>query len=138
MMYRTWLYLAIIVAVSILLTAVTFWTGPESRAKLQPPPPQHVVTARVQAIDFQPVTRLLGSLQPVRRSRLQFEVAGQVSVRHVEPGHEVAVGDVLLELEQGDYEDAVTEAQSVLQQERAALDRETAGANGTTGTTTAG
>lgn len=78
----------------------------------------------VQAIDFQPVTRLVGALQPVRRSRLQFEVAGPVSVRHVEPGHEVAAGDVLLELERGDYEDAVTEAQAVLQQERAALERD--------------
>ncbi len=123
-MSRIWLYLVIIVAVSVLLTAVTFWTGPENRAELQPPPPQHVVTARVQAIDFRPLTRLLGSLQPIRSSRLQFEVAGQVSVRHVEPGHEVAAGDVLLELERGDYEDAVTEAQSALQQERAALDRD--------------
>lgn len=123
-MSRTWFYLLIIVAVSIALTAVTLWSGPESTAKLQPPPPQQVVTARVEVIDFQPVRRLVGSLQPVRRSRLQFEVSGQVSGRHVEPGHKVAAGDVLLELERSDYEDAVTEAQAVLQQERTALDRD--------------
>jgi len=123
-MLRSGLYLLIIVGLTGLLTAVLVWTGPESRATLQPQPPQHVVTAEVREIDFQPVTRLTGQLQPVRRARIRFEVSGQLRERHVEPGHKVAAGDALLEIESGDYQDAVTEAESELQQERNALARD--------------
>lgn len=123
-MLRSGLYLLIIVGLTALLTAVLVWTGPESRATLQPQPPQHVVTDEVREIDFQPVTRLTGQLQPVRRARIRFEVSGQLRKRHVEPGHKVAAGDVLLEIEIGDYQDAVVEAESALQQERDALARD--------------
>lgn len=123
-MPRSWFYLLIILALSALLTALIFWTGPQSRATLQPRPPQHVLTSEVRAIDFQPMTRSIGQLQPKRRSHLQFEVSGQLIARHVEPGHKVTAGDVLLEVESGDYEDTVAEARAALQQERDALARD--------------
>ena len=123
-MLKSWFYLLVIIGLTALLTTLLIWTGPESRATLQPAPPQHVVTAEVRAIDFQPVTRLTGQLRPMRRSNLQFEVSGQVSERHVEPGFRVAAGELLLAVESGDYRDAATEAEATLQQERDALARD--------------
>ena len=123
-MLKSWFYLLVIVGLTALLTTLLIWTGPESRATLQPAPPQHVVTTDVREIDFQPVTRLTGQLQPMRRSNLQFEISGQVSERHVEPGYRVDSGEILLQVESGDFRDAATEAEAALQLERDALARD--------------
>lgn len=123
-MFRSLLYLLIIIGVTGLLTIALVWTGPESRATLQPPPPPRVITTEVREIDFQPVTRLMGEFRPRRSSRLHFEVSGQVSDRLVEPGQQVTAGDVLLKLDSGDYKDAAMEARAALQLEREALERD--------------
>lgn len=123
-MLRSWLYLFIIITVTGVLTLALIWTGPESQATLQPPPPQHVITTQVEEIDFQPITRLVGQLQPSRRTRLHFEISGQVSKRLVEPGHAVDAGDELLQLESSDFRDAVTEAEASLRLEQEALERD--------------
>lgn len=123
-MLKTWFYLLIVIAVTLLAVVFLIRTGPESQATLQPQPPQHVVTDIVRTLDFRPLNRQTGQLQPARRARLHFEVTGQISERHVEPGQEVEQGEILLTLASGDFDDAVTETQALLEQERNAIARD--------------
>ncbi len=116
--------LLVIVVLTVLLTVMLVRTGPESRATLQPLPPQRVVTAEVRSVDFQPVTRITGQLQPVRQAHRHFEVSGQLIERLVEPGQKVVTGEVLLRLDSGDYADTVAETEAALTQEREALARD--------------
>lgn len=116
--------LLVIVVLTLLLTVVLVRTGPESQATLQPLPPQRVVTTEVRSVDFQPVTRITGQLQPVRQAHRHFEVSGQLIERLVEPGQKVVAGEILLRLDSGDYADAVAETEAALTQEREALARD--------------
>jgi RND family efflux transporter MFP subunit len=121
---RRWLYFVLILGVTALAMAVLIWTGPETRATLQPPPLQRVITEPVREIDFQPVTTLTGQVQPVRKARLHFEVSGQVLERLVEPGQRVEAGELLLKIAAGDYQDAVQENRAILELEREAISRD--------------
>lgn len=86
--------------------------------------PARVEVVRVRSQDVQPFDRITGRLQPARRSELRFEVAGRLVERLVEAGQSVQRGDLLLRLDDGDYRDAVVEAEARLSQERAALERD--------------
>lgn len=123
-MLRTGFYLLLIAAATLLVAAILVRSGPESQATLQPPPPPYVVTDTVRTLDFRPLNRQTGQLQPARKARLHFEVTGQVSERHVEPGQQVEQGEVLLTLASGDFDDTVTETQALLEQERNAIARD--------------
>ncbi len=116
--------LLVIVVLTVLLAIMLVRTGPESRATLQPLPPQRVVTTEVRSVDFQPITRITGQLQPVRQTHRHFEVSGQLIERRVEPGQKVAAGELLLQLDSGDYADAVAAAEAALAQEREARARD--------------
>lgn len=97
-------------------------TEPQSRPEPRVLPPARVSVYAVQPRDLRPVESLTGRLAPVRRAGLRFEVPGRVSARVVEPGLGVEAGEVLLRLEDGDYRDAVAEAEARLE-----LDREQRG-----------
>lgn len=121
---RRWLYFIVIAGVTALAMLMLVWTGPETQATLQPPPLQRVLVDTVREIDFQPVTRLTGQVQPARKTRLHFEVSGQVTDRLVEPGQPVEAGAPLLTIAAGDYEDTVEEYQALLELERGAIARD--------------
>lgn len=112
----------------IILTGFTIslliWTRPDSKAELQPLAIARVSTVNVQEMDIRPITRITGKLQPARKGTLRFEVSGVVTQRNVEPGQQVAKGDTLLQLDDGDFTDAVAEAQALLIQEQDAVRRD--------------
>ena len=85
--------------------------------------------ARVQVVevslsDLSPTEELAGRLQPRRLAQLHFEVKGALRLRPVEPGMKVRRGDILLQIDDGDYRDALLEATSLLQQEQAGIARD--------------
>lgn len=83
-----------------------------------------VVVGEVARRRLEPVEAVSGYLQPVRKVALQFQVPGRVETRLVEPGVQVEKDQLLLELEAGDYRDAVTQARAEWQQEKENLARD--------------
>jgi RND family efflux transporter MFP subunit len=104
--------------------ALLFWTRPDSQAELQPLPPARVFTDVVQLMSIQPITRITGKLQPARKASLRLEVDGNVIRRFVEPGQEVDAGEVLLQLDDGDFRDALTDTRAMFDQEQNAIKRD--------------
>ena len=104
--------------------ALLIWTRPDTQAELQPLPPARVFTDIVQQVSVQPVTRITGKLQPARKASIRLEVTGNVVERFVEPGQKVAAGEPLLQLEDGDFRDAVNDARALLSQEQNAIERD--------------
>ncbi|MDX1518604.1 MAG: biotin/lipoyl-binding protein, partial [Gammaproteobacteria bacterium] len=99
---------------TVLLVLMLFWTRPESKAELRPLPVARVLTTEVREMDIQPMTVLTGKLQPARHAQLRFELSGRVINRYVEPGNRVETGDVLLQIDDGDFTDKHAEAQAIL------------------------
>jgi RND family efflux transporter MFP subunit len=113
-----------LLVVAGLTVALLIWTQPDSQAGLQPLPPVRVSVIEVQRMNIRPVTRITGKLQPARKAVLRFEVAGNITRRFVEPGQQVIKGDILLQIDDGDFTDAVTETQALLIQEQDAVRRD--------------
>lgn len=97
---------------------------PAQDVTLRAPAPTPVRVAAVVRADLVPRETISGHLQPARRVNLQFQVAGRVASRAVEPGLRVEEGDVLLTLEDGDYRDALTQAEAEWKTERDGLARD--------------
>jgi HlyD family secretion protein len=74
--------------------------------------------------DLYPHELVSGRLQPVRRAWLRFEVDGRVAERRAEAGQSVVPGDVLLALDDQDYQDTLIQAQAEWQQAREDLQRD--------------
>ena len=117
-------YTVILVVVALIVTYLLIKTKPQPEAELEPPTPMRVVVTRVEATDFEPRVEVSGYLRPGRQARLRFEVMGEVAERRVEPGGKVAAGALLLRLDEGDYRDAVLEAEARLRQEEAGVARD--------------
>ena len=113
-----------ILALTVMTISLLLWTRPDIQAELQPLPPARVFTGNVQSMDIQPVTRITGKLQPARKVSLRMEVSGRLVERHIEPGYRVESGDPLLKIDDRDLEDAVTDAEALLQQEQDAIRRD--------------
>jgi RND family efflux transporter MFP subunit len=113
-----------LLVLTAIIVALLIWTRPDTQAELQPLPPARVFTDVVQRMNVQPVTRITGKLQPARKASLRLEVTGNVVERFVEPGQKVAAGEPLLQLEDGDFRDAVSEARALLSQEQNAIERD--------------
>lgn len=111
---------------SLLIVALILLNRPETQAELRETTPPVVSAVTVEQRDIQHITRIAGKLQPSRTASLRFEVAGRVKRRWVEPGQEVAAGQTLLEIDNGDYLDAVAEQRARLQQEISAIERDRA------------
>ncbi len=117
-------YTVILVVVALIVTYLLIKTKPQPEAELEPPTPMRVVVTRVEATDFEPRFEVSGYLRPGRQARLRFDVMGEVAERRVEPGEKVAAGALLLRLDEGDYRDAVLEAEARLRQEEAGVARD--------------
>lgn len=109
-----------LLAVGVLLVL----TAPEQEAELRESVPTRVRAVTVGLHDLEPAETVSGRLEPARKAALHFELAGQVATRAVEPGQPVAAGDLLLALVDGDYRDALAEAEAQLDQERRNIQRD--------------
>lgn len=107
------------VLILFLLTAATLLLltiRPEKEPILRSLAPSPVMVSSTVRVNLFPEARVSGHLQTARRAWLRFEVDGAVAGRLVEPGQSLAVGDVLLVLEDQDYRDALIQAQAEWQQ----------------------
>ncbi|MFC1748318.1 efflux RND transporter periplasmic adaptor subunit [Pseudomonadota bacterium] len=107
-----------------LVTIILVNTKPEPVFEPVELPPLKVDITQVVRKDIHPEVLVGGILRPVRRAELQFQVAGRVLTRHVEPGQKVKQGEALLTLEEGDFKDAMIEARARLDQEQFAVERD--------------
>ena len=115
-----------LIAFAIMVITLLVLSRPDTQAELQPLSPARVYTADVRQMDIQPVTRITGKLQPARKSSLSMEVSGNIVARLVEPGQHVKEGEVLLQVDDGDFTDAVEEARALYRQEQGAIERDRA------------
>ena len=97
---------------------------PEVQAELSEIPATRVEITQVAKEDILPLTKITGRLVPVRRTKLHFEVSGQVQERLVEPGQKVNTGAELIRIDAGDFEDVQTEMQIQLDQEKQMIERD--------------
>jgi RND family efflux transporter MFP subunit len=108
---------------------VTIWlslTRPDEEPALRALAPVAVLVNDTRLVDLYPQESVSGHLQPARRAWLRFEVAGRVAQRHVEAGQRVTEGELLLELDARDYEDALVQARAEWRQEQENLERDRA------------
>ena len=117
-------FLPVLLLIVVALVIVLVSTRPVKQPPLREIPPLSVETAPVRTVDLDPRVAVTGYLRPARKSTLRFELAGRVVARRVEAGQRVEAGEVLLTLDDGDYRDALREAQAQLEQARAAVARD--------------
>ena len=123
---KTLLVIVAIAALSITIILGLLLTKPEPVMVLQATPALKVKLTTVQRQSLQQYEKLTGRLYQLRSSALNFEVAGRLAERLVEPGLAVAEGKPLLQLDRADYEDLVKQAQSQLNIEKQGAERDRA------------
>jgi len=111
---------------ALFIAGLIFSTRPETRAGLREVRPHVVEAIAIEQGDIRRITRIAGKLQPSHTASLRFEVGGRVKQRYVEPGQRVRSGQILLEVDNGDYFDAVSENKALLLQEKSAIKRDRA------------
>ncbi len=117
-------YILILILCVISVIAALLITTPQKKPDLREIAATQVTLHAIEQRAIQPTEQVSGHLQPVRSSALNFELSGQVLVRHVEPGNRVNEGDILITLQRGDQQDALAEAQAQLAQEQKAIERD--------------
>lgn len=122
---RLFITLGILLA-TILIVVVLVATRPEAKTEMKAPAVTRVVVARVAVEDLLPRVELTGVLRPRQVASLRFEVPGELILRSVEAGQRVRAGDLLLQLDDADYRDAVIEAESQLAETRAVVEQDRA------------
>ncbi|MEJ2619894.1 MAG: efflux RND transporter periplasmic adaptor subunit [Candidatus Thiodiazotropha sp.] len=120
---RFLLSLAILI-VTILIVVLLIATRPEANMEIQEPVVTRVEVTRVVQRDILPKVSYTGLLRPRKTASLRFEVSGELNQRYVEPGQLVEAESLLLQLEEADYRDALTEATSQLSETQATLQRD--------------
>jgi RND family efflux transporter MFP subunit len=122
---RLYLTLGILLA-TILVLALLVATKPEVKSEMRSPTVTRVEVIPVAEEDLQPRVVQTGVLRPRQVASLRFEVPGELVLRAVEPGQRVSAGDLLLQLDDADYRDAVIEAESQLAETGAAVKQDQA------------
>ncbi len=115
------------VMILLFLTAITLLLliiQPAEEPALRSLAPSPVLVNPASRTDLYPQELVSGHLQPVRRAWLRFEVDGRVADRQAEPGQSVTLGDVLLALDDQDYQDALIQAQAEWRQAEEDLQRD--------------
>jgi RND family efflux transporter MFP subunit len=113
-----------ILIVTVLIVWLLIATRPEANMAIKEPVITRVEVTRVVQRDIQPEVSFTGLLRPRQTASLRFEVSGELKLRHVEPGQLVEAESLLLQLKDGDYRDALTEATSQLSETQAILQRD--------------
>lgn len=117
---RQVLILLLLTAIALLLLIIQ----PADEPALRSLAPSPVLVNHTSRTDLYPRELVSGHLQPVRRAWLRFEVDGRVAERRAEAGQSVSVGDVLLTLDDQDYQDVLIQAQAEWQQAEQDLQRD--------------
>ena len=117
---RQVLILLLLTAIALLLLIIQ----PADEPALRSLAPSPVLVNPASRTDLYPRELVSGHLQPVRRAWLRFEVDGRVAERRAEAGQSVSVGDVLLTLDDQDYQDVLIQAQAEWQQAEQNLQRD--------------
>ncbi|MEJ2394389.1 MAG: efflux RND transporter periplasmic adaptor subunit [Candidatus Thiodiazotropha sp.] len=113
-----------ILLLTVLVVGLLIVTRPQAKSEMKPDVVTRVEVAQVRLQDLQPRVELTGVLRPRQIASLRFEVSGELMQREVEPGARVAAGDLLMQLDDADYRDAVVEAESQLGETRAAIEQD--------------
>ena len=82
--------------------------------------PVEVATARVDAIQNE--KEFSGVLKPINEAMVIPQIPGKVSKVHVKVGQQVKEGDVLIELEAGDVEQQIAQAQAAYEASKASVE----------------
>lgn len=118
----------IIFVLLISLLAGAWWwldqNQPEKIVELQEISATKVEVTQITQDDIQLTTKVTGRLVPAQRAKLHFEVSGQVIDRKIEPGQQVSLGEELIRIDAGDFEDVLSEKQIQFDQEKAAVARD--------------
>ncbi|MCU7879331.1 MAG: efflux RND transporter periplasmic adaptor subunit [Candidatus Thiodiazotropha sp. (ex Lucinoma aequizonata)] len=122
---RFFLTLAILI-VTIIAVVLLVVTRPEANVEMKQPGITHVVVTEVIQRDLQPMIEFTGVLRPHQTASVRFKVSGELMLRNVEPGQLVDGGELLLQLDDADYQDVLKEATSQLSEIQAALERDQA------------
>ena len=115
---------ALVLLVLAVATVLLLVIQPDEDPALRVLAPSPVEVSLTERVDLQPAEAVSGHLQPARRAWLRYEVDGRVAMRAAEPGQRVEQGQVLLALEDGDYRDALIQAQADLDQATENLSRD--------------
>ena len=118
---RRWLWLSL--GVLLLLGLAAYFLWPKStKAAAPPPPPIPVVAATSHQGDIGVYYSGLGAVTPLATVTVKSRVDGQLmSVRYRE-GDTVHQGDLLVEIDDGPYRAALTQAEGQLMRDQAALE----------------
>ncbi|MCU7811776.1 MAG: efflux RND transporter periplasmic adaptor subunit [Candidatus Thiodiazotropha sp. (ex Notomyrtea botanica)] len=111
---------------TMLIVVLLLATRPEAKTEMKSPTITRVEVTQVMQEDIQPRVMLTGILRPRQLASLRFEVSGELMQRKVEPGQAVNSGDLLLQLDNADYQDTVVESESQLTETRAAIQQDQA------------
>jgi RND family efflux transporter MFP subunit len=106
------------------LAALLLITAPDDVPAMKELPKARVEIVTVSARDVPIAVSAAGRLQPIKRTTLKFEITGQITQQHVEPGQRVDAGMLLLELDARDYQNAATEAGAQRELEVSAIARD--------------
>ncbi len=115
---------AVVAATIVIVASLLSWLRPEQAPQKPDEVLRLVEVGETVARDVKPDYLLTGRLQPVTVSELRFEVAGRIVEENVEVGERVGKGQVLLKLDDGDYRDALVQAQTRLELVEKKLERD--------------
>jgi membrane fusion protein (multidrug efflux system) len=94
--------LLLLIVIILIFGGLFGWKYLQIREAMQnrkPPPPPVVAVTRVAQEDWQPGLSTVGSLTAIDGIEVSNEVAGKVTAIHLESGHEVKKGELLIELD---------------------------------------
>jgi len=119
--HRRWLWLSLCALLVVGLAAYFLWPK-STKASAPPPPPVPVVAATSHKGDIGVYYSGLGAVTPLATVTVKSRVDGQLmSVRYRE-GDTVHQGDLLVEIDDGPYRAALTQAEGQLMRDQAALE----------------
>jgi RND family efflux transporter MFP subunit len=104
--------------------AALLLTRPAADVEMRQVVVQVVEALSVSQQDIRPFESVVGRLEPVRKTAMNFEVEGIVIEQLVKPGQLVDEGQTLLVLDDADYRGRLVEAESLLEQEVATRERD--------------
>jgi len=116
---------AVVAVTAVVIASLLSWLRPQEAPKKPNETLRLVEVGETVAREVTPSYLLTGRLQPVTVSELRFEVAGRVVAENVEVGERVRRGEVLLQLDDSDYRDALVQAQTRLELVGKKLERDT-------------
>jgi membrane fusion protein, multidrug efflux system len=112
----------ILVLLVLVLAAGAFFLLRGKKSKPPPPPPISITVTNVEQGDIDVSVTSLGSVTPVYTASMSPRVDGQVIAVNFTEGQMVNSNDLLVEIDPGPYDAALTQATGQLQRDKALLE----------------